>query len=482
MAMLSGLVIVSALAAYLPGVAPTITWSNGGADSGDLATAVLVAGVPHPPGYPTYMLLALAWMRVPLPGDVAHRLAVLSALGAALSAGVLTMTLVRLAPIATTSKWVGAIGAVYGGLTLASSPLLWSQATIAEVYAPGLIWVAMLGFVMLPCGPALTVRRTIVAAAIGGLGFGALPQIVLAGPGALAVLLARFGRSATTIRCLLWCSLAAGAGLLTLAYLPLRAAADPVANWGDPSSFERFVDVVTSAEYRYVVGMIGPIDWLVRAREGIFHLGQNLLVPGIALALFACKSLWSVFRSEILYLVSLILLTLVVRAMYPAEGNLVYLIPAVYAGAMLAGLGLMRTMDLILSRFRPALAWLVAAGAISFAISSAGLTVGRVDASGDWTALLVAERLLDEAPSRALLVSRSDETTFALWYAQAMGHRPDIVVVDQRLLIRAWYREQLGRRHPELILNAARLQVAALDRPSLAVDGPSRAAYLRRID
>src|SRR5262245_65462429 len=103
--------------------------------------------------------------------------------------------------------------------------------------------------------------------------------------------------------------------------------------------------------------MIVPIDWVVRVREGLFQLGQNLLLPGVALALFACRTLWPVLQAEILYLGSLFLLTLVVRAVYPAEGNLVYPIPAVYAGAILAGLGLMSLMDLVGSRFRPVLSW-----------------------------------------------------------------------------------------------------------------------------
>jgi hypothetical protein len=47
----------AALAAYLKTLAPTVTWRNGGADGADLAAAVAVLGIPHPPSYPTYVLL-----------------------------------------------------------------------------------------------------------------------------------------------------------------------------------------------------------------------------------------------------------------------------------------------------------------------------------------------------------------------------------------------------------------------------------------
>jgi hypothetical protein len=57
-----------------------------------------------------------------------------------------------------------------------------------------------------------------------------------------------------------------------------------------------------------------------------------------------------------------------------------------------------------------------------------------VDISSDNSAALFGERILTALPSNALVVSKHDETTFTLWYRQAVGERPGIVVVDRRLL------------------------------------------------
>ena len=82
--LIAGLV---AFIVYVYTLAPTITWRNEGTDSGDLATAVAVGGVPHPPGYPTYLILGEAFKLLPF-GDIAYRLNLLSAACAALTVAV----------------------------------------------------------------------------------------------------------------------------------------------------------------------------------------------------------------------------------------------------------------------------------------------------------------------------------------------------------------------------------------------------------
>jgi hypothetical protein len=49
-------------------------------------------------------------------------------------------------------------------------------------------------------------------------------------------------------------------------------------------------------------------------------------------------------------------------------------------------------------------------------------------------------------PAGAILVTADDAQTFGAWYVQrALNIRPDIVIVDSRLLARAWYRTQIRR-------------------------------------
>ncbi len=472
-----GAVVLVALALYLPTLAPSITWRNGGADSGDFATAVLTRGVPHPPGYPTYVLLALVWTALPLPGDVALRLNLLSAGGAAVAAGLSAATVVVLGRRAGLGGAGLGAAALLAGLALAASPLLWSQATIAEVYASGLAALALFGLLTLSWEPAPRLRDVLPAVLVGGLGLGVLPQIGLAAPGALGLLVARAGWRALSLQ---WLAaiLAAGAlGLGTFAYLPLRAAAHPAVVWGEPTSLAGFWEVVSAAWYKvYFLAGLDAAGWLARVGASLAIVGENVSGPGLILAVLGAAVLWRCDRAALGYLLSLAILTVLFRASYLAEGNVVYLLPAVYVGLLLAGLGAAWLLAAAGERGRR---WPVALTVV-LALLLAWRTVlvaPEIDASNDWTAVDISERLLRAMPEGAILVSDYDETTFALWYLQALGRRPDVVVVDARLIFRDWYQRQLVQRYPDL--NPAAVTpsgLTALGRPIYRiVGGPERA-------
>ncbi|MCA1554619.1 MAG: hypothetical protein LC737_09595, partial [Chloroflexi bacterium] len=81
-----------------------------------------------------------------------------------------------------------------------------------------------------------------------------------------------------------------------------------------------------------------------------------------------------------------------------------------------------------------------------------------------WTALDVsmdrvveqfARRTLGDLPRDSVLLTRSDQHTFALWYFTEVRHvRDDIVVVDEDLLAVSSAREALRRRAPRLLIPA----------------------------
>jgi hypothetical protein len=78
-----------------------------------------------------------------------------------------------------------------------------------------------------------------------------------------------------------------------------------------------------------------------------------------------------------------------------------------------------------------------------------------------------------------VVISERDETTFSLWYRQSLGERPDVVVVDRRLLFYAWYQGNLLRRYPDLdpaALKPGRLTM--LKRPIYTLVDPSGAETL----
>jgi hypothetical protein len=59
--------------------------------------------------------------------------------------------------------------------------------------------------------------------------------------------------------------------------------------------------------------------------------------------------------------------------------------------------------------------------------------------------------VMTQAPARAIVVTREDRHTFALWVGTLVERqRPDLAVVDQDLLGYDWYHDRLRRSFPDL--------------------------------
>jgi hypothetical protein len=76
-----------------------------------------------------------------------------------------------------------------------------------------------------------------------------------------------------------------------------------------------------------------------------------------------------------------------------------------------------------------------------------------IDLSDDDSAYTYISQILDHTAPGALVIVRRDSPTFALWYAISVeGHRPDIAVINGRMLAFNWYREQVEQRYPHIIV------------------------------
>jgi hypothetical protein len=310
-------VFVALATVYLVTRAPTF----GFADRGELAAVATTLGVAHPTGYPTVTLLGkLATLLLPL-RDVAA-LNVLSALLTAAGGAVLVLLfsyLLRLVraderprrpagsrkrrehrdggapPVAArgVEPAVAALAALLVGLT----PTWWAQGTSFEVYS--------LHVLMMPLVTLLFLRFVEDAARTGRVGFTVsgvafavalglsftnhLTTVLLAAP----MLVWYFWRVGVGRRA--WWRLAYLVppfllGLAPYAYLPVRAAADPWFNWGDPQTPWALWRHVTGAQFQ---------GWMFTNREtfgphtsyALGHLADQLLYAGLGLALLGLVAL-----------------------------------------------------------------------------------------------------------------------------------------------------------------------------------------------
>src|SRR6185503_8880679 len=101
---------LAALWAYALTLSPTVAWVNLGEDSGDLLAASATLGIPHPTGYPLFVLLGRLATFLPV-GSIAFRINLVAALAGAVSVYAVVRLASALAP-EPARRWTGALAAL----------------------------------------------------------------------------------------------------------------------------------------------------------------------------------------------------------------------------------------------------------------------------------------------------------------------------------------------------------------------------------
>ncbi|QDU66959.1 DUF2723 domain-containing protein [Engelhardtia mirabilis] len=432
---------VLALAFLIPRTAPGVTFE----DAGELAAAASCWGVPHPPGYPLWMLVAapMAHLASWIGLDPARALVLLSATCAAGTCALLA----RLA-----SKWgASTTVAVLAGLLPLAAPTFTSQALIVEVYAlAAFVQVAALSVALAPR------PRSLRVGVLFGLGLCAHASTLLLAP--VAAIAAWRG---ARFRGLALASAGGVAGLLPFVYVPLAAAADPAVNWGDARTGQRLLEHLTRQGYAGDGGALGP-----RIQ---FVLEQALLQwPAIA-ALALVLALWLGRRGVGAAMVGSLAATLVLGAVIgvlavPYDVTPLALrtriaptfIPLVLLVSTLGGTALIALEQRLRARAGAATAPLLVAAALALAqVPAPSVASGAVRMSRADGAQRYLRETLEACPPDAILVLNrmgfTDILGFPVLYGQvALGLRPDVTAIDRALLTTPWYREQLAGRAPDL--------------------------------
>ncbi|MBI5646623.1 MAG: DUF2723 domain-containing protein [Ignavibacteriae bacterium] len=446
---------------YLATLAPGVVYG----DSGEYAAAAWTWGIPHPPGAPLYTLLAFLWAHVLPFGTVILRLNTLAALFGAAGVVFLFHAVRHMLPdiIKASSLWdwkkegeadeyqiSGSdtpilLAALFGAAATGLTPAWWSTALAAGADSfqlllfPALLWA----FVTSQTGDVSAVPQRGRRAAY----FAFLLGVALThGLGALALLpvftiwyIVEKQRRKESLRGLLRCLPAFALGLAPVLLLPLRASADPAWNWGDPSSWGRFVDVVTSRPLRayYFLG------W------DVFHEQSTNAIempPPLWSALFVAAAFSRVRALPWLLGMGICVALLAMNnAVFTLTPQLVpvFAIGGVFAAAVLFSILRIRRVWLRVSLAVPAVAVLAFHGGWSWL---------RNDTHDDRAVESYTRDILASVDRGAVLLT--DEwgqcSSPALYLQQVEGLRQDVTLIDTRLLKRGWYVEQLQERYPSL--------------------------------
>ncbi|MGC9320618.1 MAG: protein O-mannosyl-transferase family [Armatimonadota bacterium] len=422
------------LVVYLLTMAPTLSWSHYGADGGDLVRAVAQGSIPHPPGFPTYLLLGDLFIRLPL-SNPAWRLNLMSGVAAATAAGLVASAVQRLQP------GFPPVSALCAGLGVGLAPLFWSQALISEVYTLAAFFGAAVVLLLLR-GASEWVRGI-----VWGLGLGVHPTLVFLAPVVFYDAFERPGWSARigTVARVGLAALAGCGAMVGPVLLARNGAASP---WADVDTLDGWWALVSGRLYRGYVFALPLAAWPQRVLAWAGLLARQFTPVGALLAGVGWLALWRERRGLAASSLASFGGFGIYALGYDTSDSLVYLVP----GLPLAGLWLGRGVDRAVEWLRDCLAGAGRAAAARWSpalallipLLQALLFWGGMDLSGDRAAMAWAGRTLEEAPPDAVLLTHGDAHTFTLWYARdVLGRRPDVVVIDQDLWFHEPYRGRI---------------------------------------
>ncbi len=405
-----------------------MTWKHNGADSGDLAAAAFTLGIPHPPGYPLFILVGSVFARLPS-FEPAAGVAILAATAAALAVFVLALAGSALTALLPANRFTWLVPPL-AALGFAFGPALWSQATIAQVYTLNLFFAAIILWAMVSDHR----YRIAIAAAAFGFGMAHHLSILLLAPGAWLVLKPT-RRDIRSLPLLL-------APLALYAYLPVRAAFYPAVNWGNANSLDGLLWVVSAAPYRLDPSSISVTDIAARIALTSGLLAEQVTPMGLALILWGLVRL-AFARPRLASALELSgALAIGYDVVFVARDSFMYLLPAFAVALLWLSYGAADLVSRLRWRALRIGATLVLA---ALPLYNAWANFATMDLSTDREAYDYARGILDKLPRDAVVFAEGDKPLFALvYYRQAIAfEHSGAVIVSQGLLQYPWYYDDL---------------------------------------
>jgi Protein of unknown function (DUF2723) len=422
--LMAGLAGLAAFIVYLRTLAPSIVWG----DSPELTAAAFTAGVPHPTGYPLYMLLAHAFLRACPWGGIAYRMNLLAALSGAAAVSLIYRLLAQV----TRSRCASLAGA----LLFAFGCTFWSQAVIAEHYPFELLCMAaVLGSVL--AWDRRGGRRWLLASAvIYGLCLAHHLMSLLLAPGLLYFVLTSRHRS-QFLRELRWTLPLFLLPLTLYLYLPLAALRDPPMNWGDPRTWDRFIAHVTGSQYHGQMFQLTRAQYAAQVQLYVHSLPAQFSPAFLWLAPLGA---WSLARRRRRTL--LIYLADVIYALNYFVYNVeIYYLPSHLMVALWIACGLRQTGAWLSLGWRRAALLPARRTSVNAVISAAALLLLAITPlAGNWrlddrhddsSALVYARAALATLEPNAVVLADGDTYYFPLLYPRFVERlRPDVTLIQ----------------------------------------------------
>jgi hypothetical protein len=450
---------VALLVLYVATLAPSVV----GGDSGELLASSLTGGVPHPPGYPLFALLARLFGALPLGPSPAWRVNLLSAVSNA-AAGGLVCAVVLL--------WTRhAAAGLFAAALFGTSSEVWLHATSVEVFGLNVMFVALAFLLWL--GVERTRRRRLVFGLAFASGLAMCNHHTFLFVGAPLCLRSFWvARRQLGVR---GAGLAVGLGLLGLlpyAYLWFASASSAAVSWGDLGTLNELLGHILRRAYgTFSMGHASKGSAFVDQGTFFPTLGHMVGLAAVRLAWvglpLALYGFYVAFKDKserrLAWVLGLVLGFYVTS--FSALSNLstsqgLYLsvlarffIQSDCMLAIAAGVGFAKLVRLLEERWPPGRCFVGYAGAGLVFVAGVVLHLGQANQRNNTVFPDFVRVAFASLPRDAIVITMGDHLTGSVFYFHEVEKlRPDVIHLDRELLGTPWYPKRKRQLHPELFL------------------------------
>ncbi len=438
-----------------------------GGDAGDLVSAIIILGIPHPPGYPLYTILGIDAVKLVQYSTIAWRVGLVSSIPSI----IFLLLLFSLLFFLTHKKILSLITV----LTIAFTYPIWLYSVSAEVFALNNLLTIALIWSLIQSYSVKNHKFLYLSAFLFGLGISHHHIIILLLPASLYLLY----QARIKLRLNHYIKIFAYflCGISPYLYVFISSKNSPEVNWMGSPTLSSFLLLFTRAGYGTfrIGGFTGfdPLSRLLNVWALFDFVYKDFRLAGILLAIIGIYQAWrklkKIFWFLIIYLFTYIFFMF--YASYPLVDNFLvatferFVQPLYVILSFFMVFGMWFILDFI-SAYIPKhlgsqkLSRLLLSVELTFFILPVGvllLNYPKISIlKNDQTAENFAYDILDNLPQNSVLILSTDTPLFNtqyLYYSQKM--RPDVKLIHLSKLYTPFYQDTLKKFYPDLKLEKA---------------------------
>ena len=415
-------------------------------DSGEFIAVAKTLGIAHPPGYPLYTLIAHLFTYLPF-GNLAFKVNLFSALTSSATAVVVYLICFKL----TKNR----LASVSAALFLAFSYLFWLYSLVAEVFSLNNLFIALLILISLYIfeNPKNTRLYYLLSFTLG-LSLTNHHTMLFLAPALLFLVLSTNPKFLLQPKFIILNTSFLILGLLPYLYLPLRALQNPVLNWGDPDTLEKFLNVILRKDFG-TFSLSPSVGRQASSLEPLLFyfstFAYQFLIIGIIFGIVGLVELFKVNKKLLIFtLIPYLLGGPLFFFLTKTIPDTVFIIGALERFMLFSivafvpwfGIGLSKTIQYSY-KFLGLPAKIL--GLIFFI--PLFLNFSAVNQSKNFLYEEMGKQSFGQLPKNSLFLTFGDKGTMIARYLQVgLGLRPDIIVANFHFIPDKWYQENLKQR------------------------------------